>query len=1085
VATEADRIFEALSDKFTGEVNAKEFIDKIFFGENSEYLNDFHNKFEKELFNPVKNRLGVVFKMIQKRVDSITPDVVDRINEPFDDLKTFSNEVKNKTDDWISKLDEKYKKILEIDNNSVSNNQKKTKSNEDLNTTKSVQILPKPIKESIITKETSKTSKVFDIDSQLIEFQDKIKKEYLNPTKNRLDIIFNQIKEKLKGITPELLNLINKPFNDLKSFSSDIKNKTEEWLFKLNEKYKRLLELTSIIEPKEKNSFDISKHFNEFQNQIKKEYLNPIKNRLDVVFNRIQQRLNDITPDIVDTISEPFKDLRNFSNKIKNNTENWLIIINEKYKKLLESEFIIEPKQKNSFDLNNQLIEFQDKIKKEQLNPVKNRLDVVFKMIKKRLDDITPDIVDRINEPFKDLKNFSNEIKNKTEEWLAKLDEKYKKILEADSNISTEVSNKKIPVEVAPVTNTKAIEVLPSSIKEAATNNKEDSKTNKEDSKTVKQQKGFDDKVELVEFDEKTEGFFKSLFNKFKGQEKGKSSTSSEADAKNGFTYGGILADGIQILLAGVAGMVGAFMTDGPLKGTLELIGKGGLRGGLALLSKTMFGSFAKTALKKVPVIGALYSYGLAYQRLNSGDTVGGILDIASGTASLFPGVGTALSLGIDVLQAVLDAKSGGSSAEASSKKLNILSNWGNDLYKTLKKIPIINTFVNVGEGIWEFFSSFASGDINRTKSGLKKMSEFPILGIWPALLGSVLDATELDSQGKINGFDWKKFSDDFSNNIKMTVLSWIPDIGNARSIVAKALGISLPEGEKTNLDDLNAATVAAGKSQREGKPVLKYTEETVKKAEQDYNDKKEAYEKHKKNWGDFGIATDEENELKEQMDDAEKKLQDHKKGLKEKPNETFKYNEEDLKKAKEDYDLKAKTTVDMMNKWGIDSKEYVDAEKERLSSETLYRSLINQKKKQSKNSTYYSNDDYQSDIKDFSKKQLPDNNAQGSIKIEDEVFSIKDNKGTKYVPHKDDTLVVSKPDGALNKTLIEIKQVMMNVNSGIKELVKKEEKISKTEDKIFNITNQMNSSMSGNSRDPIYSIRNEWWARTNRGIIV
>jgi hypothetical protein len=365
-----------------------------------------------------------------------------------------------------------------------------------------------------------------------------------------------------------------------------------------------------------------------------------------------------------------------------------------------------------------------------------------------------------------------------------------------------------------------------------------------------------------------------------------------------------LLGGGIAAMFMGIVGFAGALMSDGPTKGFMAFIGKGGLKLGLSSMAKFFGGTFSKAVLKRMPIIGSLLSFALAYDYFKQGEYVDMALQIASGVANFVPGYGTALSVGIDVLQAVVDAKagSGGTAEEKNSRKLDLLSNWGTGLYNTLKKTPLIGTLINVGEGIWEFFSSFASGDISKTKSGLKKMSEFPILGIWPALLGSVLDATELNSEGKINGFNWKKFSDDFSNNIKMTVLGWIPDIGNARSIVAKALGITLPEGE-TSADKINAKTVQASKDMREGNPVLKYTQESNKKAEEDYNQKKEAYEKHNNEFGKFGLALEEESGLKKQMEDAAAKLAEQQKGLKETPNEIYKYSEEELNKVQANYD--------------------------------------------------------------------------------------------------------------------------------------------------------------------------------------
>lgn len=163
---------------------------------------------------------------------------------------------------------------------------------------------------------------------------------------------------------------------------------------------------------------------------------------------------------------------------------------------------------------------------------------------------------------------------------------------------------------------------------------------------------------------------------------------------------------GAGLILGGLGALVGAFMTDGPAKGTLELLGKAGIKGGLILLAKKLFGATLKTVLKRIPIIGTLISYGFAIQRFSNGDTIGGIVDLASGTIQLLdlvaPGLGTVLSLGVDILQAVLDAKAGGSSAEASAKKGTILLDWakglGSLLYKGIKYIPVIGPLVQATE---------------------------------------------------------------------------------------------------------------------------------------------------------------------------------------------------------------------------------------------------------------------------------------------------------------------------------------------------------------------------------------------------
>lgn len=55
-----------------------------------------------------------------------------------------------------------------------------------------------------------------------------------------------------------------------------------------------------------------------------------------------------------------------------------------------------------------------------------------------------------------------------------------------------------------------------------------------------------------------------------------------------------------------------------------------------------------KMALKKVPILGAVAGVAFGIERAIKGDWLGAIGEVASGTASIFPGVGTAISTGID-----------------------------------------------------------------------------------------------------------------------------------------------------------------------------------------------------------------------------------------------------------------------------------------------------------------------------------------------------------------------------------------------------------------------------------------------------
>jgi hypothetical protein len=101
----------------------------------------------------------------------------------------------------------------------------------------------------------------------------------------------------------------------------------------------------------------------------------------------------------------------------------------------------------------------------------------------------------------------------------------------------------------------------------------------------------------------------------------------------------------------------GARMLSAANKGGFfaKLLGIGGKIGG-------------KIALKSFPVIGTLLSLYFAYDRWKKGDYFGSLIEIAGGIAALFPGLGTAISIGLGVFQAWRDSDQN----DESNKKFKI-----------------------------------------------------------------------------------------------------------------------------------------------------------------------------------------------------------------------------------------------------------------------------------------------------------------------------------------------------------------------------------------------------------------------------
>jgi hypothetical protein len=232
------------------------------------------------------------------------------------------------------------------------------------------------------------------------------------------------------------------------------------------------------------------------------------------------------------------------------------------------------------------------------------------------------------------------------------------------------------------------------------------------------------------------------------------------------------------LVLGGLSALVTGLMSDGPLKGLLNILSKGGIIGGVKLFQKMaskqlatftglfakliptdlfagvikkakgflgsitkfllkpfakiagkggakslfgtigkLFGKILKPLLKRIPGIGSLISWGFAISRFKSGDIVGGLIDVASGIATLFPGIGTGISIGLDVLNAFLDAKKGGKDEKVEPKGsgFKLSGFFGKIKDKIMNNYPIKNLMQ-----MWGGIKKVFSGDF---KEGLTEMA--------------------------------------------------------------------------------------------------------------------------------------------------------------------------------------------------------------------------------------------------------------------------------------------------------------------------------------------------------------------------
>ena len=153
-----------------------------------------------------------------------------------------------------------------------------------------------------------------------------------------------------------------------------------------------------------------------------------------------------------------------------------------------------------------------------------------------------------------------------------------------------------------------------------------------------------------------------------------------------------------------------------------KLISKFGLGKGLGAAAKGIGKGIAKgmgkNALKKIPVLGALLSIWFATSRWKQGDKTGALIEIASGVASLFPGIGTLVSIGLDLINLGRDTGFFKNLKEKAEAKIPNLSE------NLILGIPIIGQIF----GLKKTFDLWNSGD----KAGALKMATKSLASLMP-----------------------------------------------------------------------------------------------------------------------------------------------------------------------------------------------------------------------------------------------------------------------------------------------------------------------------------------------------------------
>jgi hypothetical protein len=137
-------------------------------------------------------------------------------------------------------------------------------------------------------------------------------------------------------------------------------------------------------------------------------------------------------------------------------------------------------------------------------------------------------------------------------------------------------------------------------------------------------------------------------------------------------------------------------------------IGAGaGVAGGLlAKIAPAIF-KWTGPIMRRIPIIGSLFSFYEAYKKFQAGgidNIIFGIMDVAAGIAYAVPSIGTAIGLGLDVLQYFLKEKANEWKKETG--ETSFFGSMWDKIMEYLKKTPMFKWFIDTGKKGKEFWDN-------------------------------------------------------------------------------------------------------------------------------------------------------------------------------------------------------------------------------------------------------------------------------------------------------------------------------------------------------------------------------------------
>lgn len=342
------------------------------------------------------------------------------------------------------------------------------------------------------------------------------------------------------------------------------------------------------------------------------------------------------------------------------------------------------------------------------------------------------------------------------------------------------------------------------------------------------------------------------------------------------FTTGGISIAGTLLKIQGkviqslgeliessVGGIFKVFLGEGAEKGIMAGAAKIASGGTLYKIAGKVLGGIGIVTLKSLPVIGALISFGFAYNRFQEGDNIGGIIDIVAGIGNLLTYTPLAplalpISLGATVLNAFLDYNEGeGTIEQKQQNKLNFIGK----IAEFIRTIPFVGWIMNFAQGFYEI----GSGNF---KEGIDYLMMQPFLGPFPAIIKTIMDSTTTDEQGNTR-FSFDTFSKKIKSNLGKWLLNQVPNWFGERKILADFLGIDYNETTGEVMDSQDPYNLESINKQSQPR-FQKIKERSAELKAEDYTPEKE-----KELMDEYSRIKNIKDDIKKQYEESQKEAMD------------------------------------------------------------------------------------------------------------------------------------------------------------------------------------------------------------------